>query len=151
MNIEILIYIKQDNYLSSDGILFQHVLWRIQNLNLSNNSSIKCIFILCGTSNVYHYRPEEFVNGMILSGIFSKKYFNTIVIFFPLLHHGKKDLIRRGNVNIINRLLEEKFGKHNFYFLKYNKSPLNVDESLNMNLFYEDGLHLIKEANELLA
>ena len=147
MNIEILIYIKQDNYLSSDGILFQHVLWRIQNLNLSNNSSIKCIFILCGTSNVYHYRPEEFVNGMILSGIFSKKYFNTSVIFFPLLHRGKKDLIRRGNVNIINRLLEEKFGKYNFYFLKYNKSPLNVDESLNMNLFYEDGLHLIKEAN----
>ena len=147
MNIEILIYIKQDNYLSSDGILLHHVLWRIQKLNFSHNSSIKCTFILCGTSNVYHYLPEEFVNEMILSGIFSKKYFNTIVIFFPLLHRGKKELIRRGNVNIINRLLEEKFGKYNFHFLKYNKSPLNVDESLSINLFYEDGPHLIKEAN----
>ena len=88
---------------------------------------------------------------MILFGIFSKKYLNTIVIFFPLLHRGKKHLIRRGNVNIINRPLEEKFGKYNFYLLKYNKSWLNVDESVNMDLFYEDGLHLIKEANELLA
>ena len=28
---------------------------------------------------------------------------------------------------------------------------LNVDQSLNMDLFYEDGLHLIKEGNELLS
>ena len=35
--------------------------------------------------------------------------------------------------------------------MKYRKSWLNVDQSLNMNLFYEDGLHVIKEGNELLA
>ena len=28
---------------------------------------------------------------------------------------------------------------------------LNLDQSLNMDLFYEDGLRLIKEGNELLA
>ena len=37
------------------------------------------------------------------------------------------------------------------YFLKHNKSWLNVDQSFNMDVFYEDGLHLIKEGNELLV
>ena len=31
------------------------------------------------------------------------------------------------------------------------KSWLNVDQSLNMDLFYEDGFHLIREGNKLLA
>ena len=35
--------------------------------------------------------------------------------------------------------------------MKHSKSWVNVDQSLNMNSFYEDGLHLIKEGNELLA
>ena len=35
--------------------------------------------------------------------------------------------------------------------MKHSKSWVNVDQSLNMNSFYEHGLHLIKEGNELLA
>ena len=38
-----------------------------------------------------------------------------------------------------------------YIFLKHNKSWVNVDQSLNMDLFYEDGLHIIKEGNEVLA
>ena len=37
------------------------------------------------------------------------------------------------------------------YFLKLNKSWLNVDQSLNIDLFYEDIRYLIKEGNEILA
>ena len=37
------------------------------------------------------------------------------------------------------------------YFLKHNKSRLNVDQSLNMDLFYEDWFHLVREGNELLG
>ena len=37
------------------------------------------------------------------------------------------------------------------YFVKHNKSWLNVDQSLNIYLFYEDIRYLIKEANEILA
>ena len=48
---------------------------------------------------------------------------------------GKKDSIRGGNINISNRLLKEKSGKHDLYFLKHNKLWLNVDQSLNMDLF----------------
>ena len=52
---------------------------------------------------------------------------------------------------ITNRLLEEESGKHGLYLLKHSKSWLNADQSLNMNLFYEDGLHLLKERNDFLA
>ena len=37
------------------------------------------------------------------------------------------------------------------YFLKHNKSWLNVDQSLNIDLFYEDIRYLVKEGNEILA
>ena len=38
-----------------------------------------------------------------------------------------------------------------YIFLKHNKLWLNVYQSLSMDLFYKDNLHLIKERNELLA
>ena len=89
---------------------------------------------------------------MMLSGISAKKQcYNATVVLVLLLPRGKKDTIRRGNINITNRLLEEESGKHELYFLKHSKSWLNVDRSLNINLFYENDLHLIKEGNELLA
>ena len=134
------------------GEKIQQVLWRIQNLNLSLNSSIKYIFILFRTNNLDHNLQEELVNGIILSVISSQKQCpNATTILISLLPRDKKDSIRRGDINITNKLLEEKSGKHDLYFLKHNKSWLNVDQSLNMDLFYEDGLHLIKEGNEFLA
>ena len=51
----------------------QHVLWRIQNSNFSNNFSIHYIFILCGTHSLDHNPPEELVSGIILSGIPTKE------------------------------------------------------------------------------
>ena len=53
------------------GEKIQQVLWRIQNLNLSMNSSIKYIFILFRTNNVDHNPQEELVSGIILSVISS--------------------------------------------------------------------------------
>ena len=41
------------------GDKIQHVLWRMQNLNFSNNSSINYIFILSGNNNLDHNLPEE--------------------------------------------------------------------------------------------
>ena len=99
-----------------------------------------------------NHNLPELVNGIILSEISAKKQCpNATVVLIPLLPCSKKDLIRRGNINITDGLLEEKSSKHGLYFLKYNKSWLNVDQSLNMDLFYEDGLHLIKEGNKFLA
>ena len=99
-----------------------------------------------------HDPREQLVNGIILSGISARKQCpNATIILISILPRDKKDSIRRGNINITKKLLEEKSGKQELYFLKHNKSWLNVDQSLNMDLFYEDGFHLIKEGNELLG
>ena len=37
------------------------------------------------------------------------------------------------------------------YFLKHSKSWLNVDQSLNIDLFYEHICYLIKKGNEISA
>ena len=95
----------------------QQVLWRIQNLNFSNNSSVKYIFILWRTNSLDHNPPEELVNGMILSGISAKKqYHNASVVLIPLLTCDKKKSIRRRKINIITRLLEEESGKGDLFF-----------------------------------
>ena len=134
------------------GDKIQHVLWRTKNLNFSNSSSIEYIFILSGTNNLDLNPPEEIANGIMLSVISARKQCpNATVLLISLLPCGKKDSIRRGNINITNKLLERKYGKSDLYFLKHNKSWLNADQSLNMDLFYEASLHLIKEGNEFLA
>ena len=147
-------YFSSNNtlYFRIPGDKIQHVSWRIQNLNFSNNFSIQYIFIFSATNNLDHNPLNEFANGIILSGISAKKQcHNATIVLIPLLSCSKKDLIRRRNIDITNRLLEEESGKHGLYLLKHSKSWLNADQSLNMNLFYEDGLHLIKEGNDFLA
>ena len=131
------------------GDKIQHVSWRTQNLNFSNNFSIQYIFIFCWTNDLDHNPPEELLNGIILSGNSAKKQcHNATIILNPLFPCSKKESIWRGNINITNRLLEEESGKIDLYFLKQNKSWLNVDQSLDMNLFYEDSLILLlKEIN----
>ena len=104
------------------------------------------------TNNLDRYHPEEFVNGIILSGISAKiQSHNATIVLIPLLPCGKKESIRRANIKITIKLSEEKSGKYDSYYLKHNKSWLNVDQSLNMDLFSEDGLDFIKEWNELLG
>ena len=84
---------------------------RIQNLKFSNNSSIKYIFILSETNNLDQNSPEKLVNGILLSGISAKKKCpNATIILNPLLPCSKKDSIKKENINMTNRLLEEKSG-----------------------------------------
>ena len=102
------------------GDKIEHVLWRLQKLNSFNNSSIEYIFILSGTNNLDYNPLEELPNGVILSGISVKKQCpNATVVLISLLPRGKKDLNRREHINITNKLLEEKSGKHD---LKHNKT-----------------------------
>ena len=51
--------------------------------------------------------PEEIVSGLILSGIFVQAHCNCAKVEIILLLPGDKKLsLRRGNINIINLLLE---------------------------------------------
>ena len=40
---------------------------------------------------------------------------------------------------------------HGFHFLEFNSNWVNKDDYLNMELFYDDELHLSRKGNELLA
>ena len=66
-----------------------------------------------------NHNLPELVNGIILSEISAKKQCpNATVVLIPLLPCSKKDLIRRGNINITDGLLEEKSRKHGLSFFE---------------------------------
>ena len=134
------------------GDKVQNILWRISNYDFSNNSSIKCVFILGGTNNIDHNSPEEIVNGLITSGLSAQsKLKNAKIVIIPLLPRDSKSSMRRGNIDIINNLLFSECSKHSLYTFSHQREWLNSDRSLNMSLFYKDGLHLIRNGNEILA
>ena len=123
----------------------------MKNLKFPSNSTLSCIFILCGTNNVDHNSPEEIVSGLISSGISVQAQFHRAkVVIIPLLR-DKRFSLRRGNINIINSLLESECSKHILYTYNHEPEWLNADGSLNKSLFYSDNLHLVKEGNERLT
>ena len=74
-----------------------------------------------------------------------------MVVIIPLLPCDTKNSLTPGNINVINTLLRSKCLKYNLYTFKHQLEWLNINRSLNMSLFYKDGLHLIKNENEFLA
>ena len=104
-----------------------------------------------GTNNVDHNSPEEIANGLITSGLSAQAQCQNVNVVIPLLSRDIKKSLRRGNINVINTLLLSKYLKHNLYTFKHQLEWLNIDRSLNISLFYKDGLHLIENENELFA
>ena len=74
-----------------------------------------------------------------------------MVVIIRVLPDDTKNSMRRGNVNVINTLLLSKCSKNNLYTFQHQLEWLNIDRSMNMSLFYKDGLHLIKNGNESSA
>ena len=58
---------------------------------------------------------------------------------------------RRRIINTVNILLKFQCLINRFRFLEIKSKWLNNDDSLNMELFYDDDLHVIRKGNELLA
>ena len=118
------------------GDKIQNILWRLNNLNLSKNCSIKYVFIHGGTNIVDHNSPEEIANGLITSGLSTQAQCqNAKVVIIPLLSRDTKNLLRWGNINVINTLLLSKCLKHNLYTFKHQLEWLNIKSSLNMSPF----------------
>ena len=87
-------------YIYNDLMKKNNMTWKC--LDLLQKFSVKYIFILCGTNNLDHNPPEELVKRIILSA--KKQCHIASVVLIPLHPRGKKDLIRRGNINITKRL-----------------------------------------------
>ena len=70
-------------------------------MKFPSNSTLSCIFILCGTYNVDHNSPEEIVSGLISSGIsIEAQCPGAKVVIIPLLSRDKKLSLRRGKTSI---------------------------------------------------
>ena len=74
-----------------------------------------------------------------------------LLLYLPLLPHDDKHSRRRGIINTVNKLLKFQCLNNGFHFLKFKSNWLNNKDSLNMELFYDDDLHLIRKGKELLA
>ena len=71
--------------------------------------------------------------------------------FVIVLPHDHKHSKRRGIINTVDTFLKFECLNNGFHFLEFKSNWLNNDDSLNMELFYDDDLHLIRKGNELLA
>ena len=89
------------------------------------------------------------VNGcstIIFTGlVFQKKChkFQVIILLTRDLKHSR----RQGMVNTVNKLLKFQSLDTGFHFLEFKSNQLNNDDSLNMEPFYDDALHLGKGMN----
>ena len=128
-------------------------IWRKYfNLHFSSDLHLKYIFILCGTNNIDHNSPQSIASTIISTGLeFQKKSHKFQVVVIPLLPRDHKHSRRRGIINTVNKLLKFQCLNNGFYFLEFKSNWLNNDDSLNMELFYNDYLHLIRKGSELLA
>ena len=130
----------------------QNVLWRVNNFHFSSNLNIKYVLILCGTNNIDHNSPHSTASTIISTGLaFQKKSHKFQVVIIPLLPRDHKHSRRRGIINTVNKLSKFQCLNNDFHFLKLKRNWLNNDDSLNMELFHDDDLHLIRKGNELLA
>ena len=144
------------NYLSNHGTLnfgiagdkAQNILWRVNNLHFSSNLHLKYIFILCGTINIDHNSPHSIASTIISTGLeFQKKSDKFQVVVIPLLPRDHKHSRTRGIIDTVNKLLKFQCLNNGFYFLEFKSNWLNNDGSLNMELFYDDYLQIIRKGN----
>ena len=140
-------------YLSNHGTLnFGIAGDKAQNIHFSSDLHLKYIFILCGTSNINHNSPQSIANTIISTGSeIQKKSHKFQVAVIPLLPRDHQHSRRGGIINTVNKLLKFQCLNNGFYFLEFKSNWLNNDDFLNMELFYDDYLHLIRKGNELLA
>ena len=113
---------------------------------------MKYVFIFCGTNNIDHNSPQSIASTIISTGLaFQKKSHKIHVVIVPLLPCDHKHSKRRGIINTVNKLLKFQCLNDGFHFLELKSNWLNNDDFLNIELFYDDDLHLIRKGNELLA
>ena len=111
-------YFSERNTLkfSIPGDKVQSLLLRITNLKFSSNLTSSCIFIPCGIYSVDHNSPEEILSGLTSSGILVQAHCHRDkIVINLLLPRNIKFSLRRGNINIINALLELECPKHSLY------------------------------------
>ena len=130
----------------------QNVLWRVNKLYFSFDLNSKYVFILSSTKNIDHNFPQSIASTIISTGVaLQKKSHKFEVVILPLLQRNDKHSERRRIIIPINKLQKFQCLNNGLHFLEFKSNWLNNDDSVDMELFYDDNLHLIWKGNELLA
>ena len=113
----------------------QHVLWRVEKLNLPN--TLRYCIIHCGTNNLDKDTPEEIANAIILIGLLIKeKCNNAKIVITGLLPRDNKWSFRRKRIAEVNENLKNLCKLKNIYdeniFYMEQDSDWSVDDG-NLN------------------
>ena len=116
------------------------------------NWEINYFYSILFYSNIDHNSPQSIASTIISTDLeFQKKSHKFLVAVIPLLPRDHKHSGRWGIINTVNKLLKFQCLNNGFHFLEFKSNWLNNDDSLNIKLFYDDSLHLIRKGNKLLA
>ena len=131
----------------------QNVLWRVNNLHFSSNLHSEYVFILCGTKNIDQNSPRFIASTSISTGLcFKRRVTNfklLLYLFYSMTINTQED--EELSTLLVNKLLKSQCLNNGFHFLEFKSNWLNNDDSLNIEPFYNDYLHLIWKGTELLA
>ena len=128
----------------------QNVLWRVNNLYFPSDLNLEYVFIFCGNNDIDHNSLQSIASIIVSTGLaFQKKSHKFEVVIIPLLPSDDKHSRRRGIIITVSKLLKFHYLNNGFHFLEFKSNWLNKDDSLNMELFYDDDLHVIQKGNEL--
>ena len=131
----------------------QHVLWRIENGEISLN--LQVAFVHCGTNNLDRDNPAEIRDGIasIVYTIQEKKP-NANIIVSGLLPRDQEISSRRDKIKLVNQKLMKwcRSGKvRNVHYLKPDKDWTEPDGRLVERYYFTDFLHLVEEGYEKFA
>ena len=129
------------------GDRIENVLRRINNVVLPK--SIRSVVIHCGTKNINTSSSDEIVLGVAtLARSISQCYPNIEVIVSGLLPRDIHWSTRSIKINETNAYLRDYCEKSNkMTFMRQDPGWTLPDNSVNMELYYKDHLHLIENRN----
>ena len=129
------------------GDKVENILWRIEDANLP--STLQYFFVHCGTNNISSSSPKDIADGFLSIGIMAKEQQEqSKIVIGGLLPYGK-EMATRSIINKVNKVLRQKICKlQDFYFMEEDFDWTNNDDSLNMEFYYQDRIHLNHKGNE---
>ena len=121
----------------------QHVLWRALNLpvfsNLKNTAAV-----LCGTNNLLLDSHKDIVDGILeITTSFKINYSCVNVTIFGILPLDDSWSVSRVSIKKVNQILKLKCCESSYIFVSYNNGWNLAYGSLNADLHYSDGLHIV--------
>ena len=129
------------------GDKVENILWRIEDMNLP--PTLQYLFVHCGTNNIGSSSVKDIADGILSIGVMAKKQQEQLKIVIGGLLPCDKDVETRAIVQHVNKVLRQKICKlHDFYFMEEDFDRINDDDSLNMEVYYQDRIHLNHNGNE---